>query len=73
MAPLDLYKRISASSTYPVYIDDNIRLDYPEGAVLNGSINAEQLGYPNKLGIATYLLDQSISHFGKIWQGEKNN
>lgn len=71
LAPLDLYKRISASSTYPVYIDDNIRLDYPEGAVLNGSINAEQLGYPNKLG-TTYLLGPKYIPLRKdFWQGRE--
>lgn len=71
LAPLDLYKRIHASSTYPVYIDDYMRLDYPEGAVLNGSINAEQLGYPNKLGTAYFLGPKYIPLRKEFWQSRE--
>lgn len=71
LAPFDLYLKISASSTYPVYIDDNMRLDYPDGAVLNGSINAEQMGYKNKLGITYFLGPKYIPLRKEFWQGRE--
>jgi Spore coat polysaccharide biosynthesis protein, predicted glycosyltransferase len=39
----------------PVYLDDNVCLDYPSGIILNGAINAESLLY-NKRNDQTYLL-----------------
>lgn len=71
LAPLDLYERISAASTYSVYIDDNMRLDYPEGAVLNGSIYAEQLGYPNKFDTAYFLGPKYIPLRKEFWQSRE--
>ncbi len=71
LAPLDLYKRISALSTFPVYIDDNMRLDYPEGGILNGSINAEQMGYPNKAGTTYFLGPKYIPLRKEFWTGKE--
>ena len=52
-------KIVLGTATTPVissvYIDDNKRLDYPKGIVVNGSIYAEELNYPHKNG-PTYLL-----------------
>ena len=55
LAPLSFYEKISKSVKMPVYIDDNKRLDYPAGLVINGAIYADQLAYPKKKDI-TYLL-----------------
>ena len=55
LAGLDLYENISKAVKFPVYIDDNKRLDFPRGVVVNGSIFAERLGYPEKSGVG-YLL-----------------
>ena len=55
LADLNFYKKISKIVKTPVYIDDNKRLDYPSGIVVNGAIYAEELNYPQEEGI-TYLL-----------------
>lgn len=54
LAEPELYEIISKMS-YGVYIDDNNRISYPFGTVVNGSVNAEKLQYPEKNGL-TYLL-----------------
>jgi spore coat polysaccharide biosynthesis predicted glycosyltransferase SpsG len=55
LADISFYKKLSELAKIAVYIDDNKRLDYPKGIVLNGNIHAETLNYPKKDGI-TYLL-----------------
>lgn len=50
-----VYRQISERVRCGVYFDDMQRLDYPEGIVINGAINAEGLRYPRKEGV-TYLL-----------------
>lgn len=54
----DFYKRISELVELAVYIDDNKRIDYPEGIVVNGSILATKLNYTPKAGV-DYLLDSN--------------
>ena len=51
----DFYKKVSNSLKVPVYIDDNKRIGYPKGIVINGSIHAEDINYPKKKGV-DYLL-----------------
>jgi len=46
LADRGVYEAISKSARVPVYIDDNKRMDYPDGIVINGGINAERLNYP---------------------------
>lgn len=55
LAESGLYEKISEIANTPIYIDDNKRIDYPKGIVVNGTIYAEEMGYPEKEGI-TYLL-----------------
>ncbi len=55
LADFNFYKRISELVDIPVYIDDNMRLNYPRGIVFNGLICAEEIDYPIKKGL-TYLL-----------------
>lgn len=45
LAPLELYERIYKAVKKCVYIDDYIRLDYPPGVIVNGTISAENLPY----------------------------
>lgn len=49
------YKIISESCRVKLYVDDNNRLNYPAGVVLNGSIYAEEINYKNKNDVY-YLL-----------------
>ncbi|MEW6108851.1 MAG: glycosyltransferase [Nitrospirota bacterium] len=55
MTDLDIYKRLSQTVKIPVYIDDNRRLDYPDGIIVNGTIGSRHFGYPQRPGIS-YLL-----------------
>ena len=55
LADLQIYKKIAALSKIPVFIDDNLRLDYPPGLILNGTIRAEFYNYP-KTHYHSYLL-----------------
>lgn len=45
LAPKDLYERIYKSVKKAVYIDDYVRLDYPPGIIVNGTVGAENLPY----------------------------
>ncbi len=55
LANRQFYARISKLSNVPVYLDDNKRLDYPFGIVINGVPYANELGYRKQKG-AIYLL-----------------
>ena len=55
LASFEFYKKVSELVKIPVYIDDNKRLDYPKGVVVNGAIYAEEINYHQKRDI-TYLL-----------------
>lgn len=54
-ADYDFYKRISDSAKVTAYIDDNKRIDYPKGIIINGSIYAKDMNYPEKEGITNLL------------------
>ena len=55
LAGIEYYETFSKLSKISLYIDDNLRLDYPPGILLNGTINAETFPYKKKPGI-DYLL-----------------
>jgi len=55
LADCDLYEKISNIAGTGVYFDDNIRVKYPAGFVLNGAVFAERMPYPKRNGV-TYLL-----------------
>jgi len=55
LATLLLYKKISEVIKIPVFIDDNLRLEYPPGVVVNYSISAKKIKYHNRENI-NYLL-----------------
>lgn len=54
-ASFDLYNYFSLRNSSALFLDDNIRLTYPRGIVLNGSIFAEKMNYPQSVSIQ-YLL-----------------
>lgn len=55
MADYGLCKRVSDLTGLPVYLDDNNRLDYPKGIVLNGTVFAEEIDYSKNKNVK-YLL-----------------
>ena len=55
LADYDLYEKISIIAKTGVYFDDNIRIKYPTGFVLNGAVFAERMPYPERSDVR-YLL-----------------
>ena len=55
LADIEIYDKISKKVSLTVCLDDNKRLDYSSGIVVNGLINAENLNYPLNESIK-YLL-----------------
>lgn len=55
LAGHSLYAEISEKASLSIYIDDNKRLDYLKGIVVNGSIGAQEMVYPRNKG-TFYLL-----------------
>jgi UDP-2,4-diacetamido-2,4,6-trideoxy-beta-L-altropyranose hydrolase len=55
LANKNFYEKINKLVKQAVYIDDNNRLSYPKGIIINGNIHAASLPYPKKKGL-TYLL-----------------
>ena len=68
LADISFYNTLSDLVKIPVYIDDNKRLDYPNGIVVNGNIHAEKLNYPKK-DVITYLLGTKYTPLRKeFWK-----
>lgn len=55
LATIEIYEKISKKVSLTVYLDDNKRLNYPSGIVVNGLINAENLNYPSDNSIKYQL------------------
>jgi len=55
LAEYDFYKKLSDLVRFCIYIDDNKRLDYPKGVVVNGNKYAEEIDYPKREDVV-YLL-----------------
>ena len=56
-APLELYHLVRSKVKNLICIDDNKRLDYPEGVVLNSTFYAKELNY-NETSRQRYLLGE---------------
>ena len=73
LAGMDFYNEVSAAVRSGVYIDDNNRLDYPKGMILNGNIYAGSLNY-TRHEKKIYLLGPSYSLIRKeFWAAPKKN
>jgi len=71
LADKEFYENISRTVKVPVYIDDNKRVDYPRGIVVNGNIHATDLSYLTKEGV-TYLLGTRYTPLRKeFWKVPK--
>ena len=47
LASIDLYEIVAGKAKKALYIDDTGRLHYPKGIVINPSLNADGIRYPN--------------------------
>lgn len=45
LAGKEYYGNLNKLGVHSLFIDDNLRIDYPEGTILNGTINAESFPY----------------------------
>jgi len=71
LADINLYKEISNLVKMVVYIDDDNRIDYPKGIIINGSINAENLNY-SKNDKHEYFLGKNYSFLRKpFWDSNE--
>lgn len=64
LAKKKMYTEISNIVKIPVFLDDNMRIDYPKGIVVNGTIYANMLDYP-KIKDVKYLLGPEYSYLRK--------
>jgi spore coat polysaccharide biosynthesis predicted glycosyltransferase SpsG len=72
LAPQEFYNRISLVTPHPVFVDDIVRLDYPGGIILNGSISAESLGYVPRAERTLLLGTKYASIRKEFWEvGER--
>ncbi len=55
LAGISFYRLLPEMAETVVYLDDNARLDYPEGIVINGNMHARELDYP-RIPKLRYLL-----------------
>ncbi len=55
LAGKEFYENLSKIGKISLFIDDNLRIDYPTGIILNGTVNAENFPYARKAG-QEYLL-----------------
>jgi UDP-2,4-diacetamido-2,4,6-trideoxy-beta-L-altropyranose hydrolase len=68
LADKDLYEKISKVVKIPVYYDDNNRLEYPCGIVINGNIYAKNLNYPEKKCIKYLLGTEYLPLRKEFWE-----
>jgi len=67
LAGYELYEKISSLVKVPVYLDDNKRIDYPRGIVVNAAVYADELNYPDKKGVSYLLGSQYIPIRKEFW------
>lgn len=60
LADLSFYREIAVRAELGVYLDDDMRLDYPRGVVLNGAIGAKDMPYPRKQGVKHLLGEEYL-------------
>lgn len=68
LADISFYETLSKLVKIPVYIDDAKRLDYSRGIVVNGSIYAEELNYPEKENLIHLLGTKYIPLRKEFWE-----
>lgn len=69
LAEPEIYKFIS-NECFGVYMDDEKRISYPQGVVVNASVNAEKLQYPEKEGLKYLLGSRYLSLRREFWNCE---
>lgn len=66
-----IYRLISEGSSACLFVDDNMRLDYPSGIIANGTVLSEYFNYKRRPG-SKYLLGGKYAALRKpFWKGGK--
>ncbi len=73
LAGLSFYEKISESVKTPVYLDDNKRVKYPHGVVINGNIHAGKFDYPEEKNINYLLGTRYIPLRKEFWDVAKTD
>jgi len=71
LAKKNVYKRLSELARVPVFLDDNKRLNYPEGVVVNCGAHAESLDYAGTKE-ARYLLGSRYAFLRRAFLDNRN-
>lgn len=67
MANPKLYEKFSELVDVPVYLDDDKRMEYPKGTVVNGSIHAKYMNYPKKENVEYLIGTDYIPLRNEFW------
>lgn len=73
LADLSFYKKISDRVKMPIYVDDNKRVKYPRGIVINGNIHAKEFDYPKEENINYLLGTRYIPLRKEFWDVSKRD
>jgi len=68
LAERNVYEAVSKKVKCPVFIDDTQRLNYPEGVVVNGTLYAEEMDYPQGGGRSYLLGSKYILLRREFWE-----
>ena len=71
LADLDFYNEISDKVSLTVYIDDNNRLEYPKGIVVNGTLDASNINYSKRDNIKYLVGNEFIPLRNDFWDISK--
>ncbi len=67
LAGKDFYENLSRHGRISLFIDDTLRIEYPGGIILNGTINAETFPYKKRTGIDYLLGSKFIPLRKEFW------
>ncbi len=65
-APQEQYQQLASACQTIAFVDDEVRINYPEGVVVNGVMCAEKLNYPSEKKTG-YLLGHRYSFLRKAF------
>ncbi|MGK9476881.1 GNAT family N-acetyltransferase [Melioribacter sp. OK-6-Me] len=71
LASREFYDKISNFCEKLVIVDDNLRIDYPESIILNGTLNAENYPYQKKAGYDFLLGSEYIPVRKPFWDSNQ--
>lgn len=72
-ADKSIFQDISESHSFPVYLDDNQRMNYPRGVIINGAIGAKDEWYPEHIEFTKLIGVQFIPLRNEFWKVEPKN